>query len=158
MDQNNPSITGVAQFSGVRDPRPIPQNSLSQGFFWKIEVCVFPQPSRVRTWNLRQSIQHIWKPQKCTRDIWLNFTPRQSYEQAKVWKRGRFWRFSYCIWTFCDYFVNFVHLCRTKTKKNGDKMQSLCHKMREAYHKLHKSFLNASTSPFKPGASVSSGF
>ena len=33
MDQNNPSITGVAQFSGVRDPRPIPQNSLSQGFF-----------------------------------------------------------------------------------------------------------------------------
>ena len=29
MDQNNPSITGVAQFPVVRYPLPIPQNSLN---------------------------------------------------------------------------------------------------------------------------------
>ena len=88
MDQNNPSITGFAQFAVVRAPQPSPQNNLKSDFFWKIGVAESPQPLRVGTWNLRQSIQDPWKNlNKCPRGIWANFTPRQNHRP----KKSPFW-------------------------------------------------------------------
>ena len=60
-------------------------------FFWKIGVAVSPQPLRVGTWNLRESIQDSWKPKRFSRGIWANFAPGQSYDPAKIWKAGPFW-------------------------------------------------------------------